>query len=179
MPPQIFLLMPKIVSPPPHQPLHWLCRACAADKGRLHLQQLGFRQQPLALAGVYWEESRLCSVPPAWSVMLKALDVLGAAGPLSLSPLPMEISLSRQEGHLGTRSSRKPLLLTLLWSEGRRRTGTRDSWASCQPPHLPLLQEKRLSAACSVPQFTQYPEGRHQMGSVLHTGSGGEFFLSR
>lgn len=50
-----------------------------------------------------------------------------------------------------------------------------DTWAPCQPLHLSLLKEKSRSPACSVPQFPQRSEERHQMGSWLHTGFEGSF----
>ena len=98
-----------------------LCRG----QGSLHLQQLGFKQQPLALASGVLVGASMGGKQPLLGAS-SPLSEAGGSGCLqrSLSALhslplsPMEISLSGRVRHLGMHSSHKPPSLALLRSEG-------------------------------------------------------------
>lgn len=127
MPPQIFLLVPKIVSlpPPPQSAPPLTVQSLCRGQGSLYLQQLGFKQQPPALAGGVLVGASMGGKQPLLGAS-SPLSEAGGSGCLqssvsalhSLPRSPMEISLSGRVRHLDTQSSRKPPSLALLRSEG-------------------------------------------------------------
>lgn len=161
MPPQIFLLVPKIASfPPPSRPSISIIPSsgCAPRAGQAAAASQGVQTAPLVWAG----------------------GVLGAGrGQSSLTPCPLRDS-SWKFPYAGGQDTWAWMGRGVRWRDAGWgcRTGTQfgdagwgcrtESWARCQPPHLPLLQGQSWSPACSMPQFLQCSEGSDWGGSVLH-----------